>query len=80
MTLDTRISPADGGPHIRTVNSSPPTVVVDFGANPDVHADAVDETLIVVDEARDEQREYPLPARARRTFMRNGVLTIEVDE
>ncbi len=57
-----------------------PVLVVDFGPDSsDLTTDIVDDTLIVVDESTDEQHEYSLPGEHRRTFMQNGVLTIEVE-
>ena len=56
------------------------TIVVDFGpSHTELDTDIVDDTLIVIDEA-DEQYELDIPAGEASTFMRNGVLTIEVEE
>ncbi len=68
-------------PMVRTFEDAEPAMVVlDFGPGTDaLSTDVVDGTLIVVDESSGEQHEYSLPAEHRRTFMQNGVLTIEVD-
>lgn len=60
------------------------TIVVDFGpATDNVHTDIVDDTLMMVWERADRSEdalELELPAGQARTFMKNGVLTIEVRE
>ena len=72
---------ADEEPFIRTVEEAdPPMFVIDLGEHADhVKTDVIGETLIVVNEASDSQFEYQLPGAHRRTFMQNGVLTIEVE-
>lgn len=69
------------GPHVRTVeDSTEHTLVIDFGVDADdVHCDVVEDTLIVVNEPNGEQYEFELPGEHRRTFMQNGILTVEVD-
>ena len=59
-------------------------LAVDFGAaNADAAVDVVDGTLLIV--LDDEQHEFDLPANATvdhadaHTFIRNGVLTIEME-
>jgi hypothetical protein len=57
-------------------------LAVDFGtASTDAAVDLVDGTVIVVD-ADDEQYEFDLPdgATDAHTFIRNGVLTIELED
>lgn len=57
------------------------TYVIDFGTkSPDLQVDVVDDTLIVIDDAADDHYELSLPAGEARTFMQNGVLTLEVKE
>lgn len=75
-------SPAGGEPHVRTIEETDPaTLVMDLGERADhITTDVVGDTLIVVNEETDNQFEYPLPGTHRRTFMQNGVLTIEVEE
>ena len=75
-------APADGKPFMRTVEETdPPMLVMDLGEHADhVKTDVIGETLIVVNEATDTQFEYQLPSALRRTFMQNGVLTIEIEE
>ena len=55
-------------------------VAVDFGpAGADGSVDVVDDTVIVV--TGNEQRELEVPAGTEaRAFMKNGVLTIELEE
>ncbi|ELZ09760.1 Hsp20/alpha crystallin family protein [Natrinema thermotolerans] len=56
-------------------------MAVDFGTDVgDVSVDVVDDTAIVV--LADDQYEIELPAAAgdAHTFMKNGVLTIELEE
>lgn len=80
MESDSRIRQGSDPMVRRFEEAEPPMVVLDFGPETDaLSADVVDDTLIVVDEASGEQHEYSLPAEHRRTFMRNGVLTIEVE-
>lgn len=68
-------------PRVRTVEDETTTMIVmdfgDYGEN--LQSDVVDETLIVVDDTSGEQFEFPLPGEHRRTFMQNGILTVEVD-
>ncbi|WP_293027766.1 Hsp20/alpha crystallin family protein [Natronococcus sp.] len=55
-------------------------LAVDFGtASPDAAADIADGTVIVVD--GDDQYEFELPdgAADAHTFIRNGVLTVELE-
>ena len=54
-------------------------VAIDFGAGAEASVDVVGDTVIVV--FGDEQREFDLPSDAAdaHTFMRNGVLTIEME-
>lgn len=55
------------------------TVVLaaDIGAGSEATVDVVDGTVIVV--ADDDQYEFEAPAGDARAFIRNGVLTVEVD-
>lgn len=72
---------ADRKPLARTIeDAEPPTIVFDLGAGSDIRTDVVDGTLIVVDESSGEQVEGTLPGAPRRTFMQNGVLTIELEK
>ncbi|WP_226010022.1 DUF7127 family protein [Halomicrobium salinisoli] len=50
----------------------------DVGAGPEPSVDVVDRTAIVV--AGDEQYEFEVPADDAEVFIRNGVLTVEVNE
>lgn len=52
-------------------------VVADLGAGRDGDVDVVDGTAIVV--VGDDQYELDLPAGEARAFIKNGVVTIEVD-
>jgi|AntRauTorcE11898_2_1112593.scaffolds.fasta_scaffold110624_2 hypothetical protein len=55
------------------------TVVADFGPVTDsATVDVVGDTAIVM--ADDEQTDIELPEPAERAFMRNGVLTIELED
>lgn len=54
--------------------------VVDFGAtHAELEIDVVDDTAIVVTPDED-QFEFDLPGSDASTFMKNGILTIEVHE
>lgn len=59
-------------------------LVVDLGPmGSDVHVDVVGDTVIIVDESAPgdgSTLELPLPSGEATTFIRNGVLTIEVKE
>lgn len=81
MVLDKRSSVDDEDPLVRQVDTDGINrYVIDFGAAADgVSADVVDETVIVV-MSDDEQYEFNVPSTEARTFMKNGVLTIEIDE
>lgn len=75
-------SPTDPAePLIRRVETGDhDRVVIDLGAGADgVSTDVVDDTVIVVG-SDDEQYEFDLPSAEARTFIKNGVLTIEVSE
>lgn len=48
----------------------------DLGVVGDATADVVDDTVVVV--AGDEQYDFELPDGEARAFIRNGVLTVEV--
>ncbi len=54
-------------------------VAVDFGAGTEAAVDLIDDTVIVV--VDDDQYEFELPADAddAHTFMKNGVLTVEME-
>lgn len=54
-------------------------IAVDFGVGNDASVDLVDGTVIVVD--GDDQYEFDLPVDASdaHTFIRNGVLTVELE-
>jgi len=52
-------------------------IVADFGPGTNTSVDVVDDTVIVV--AGDEQHELAVEGDAR-AFLKNGVVTIEVDE
>ena len=54
-------------------------LAVDFGTDTEASVDLVDETVIVV--ADDQQYEFELPDGAddAHTFMKNGVLTVELE-
>ncbi|WIV68164.1 Hsp20/alpha crystallin family protein [Natrialbaceae archaeon AArc-T1-2] len=71
----------DDGQMARQYDYGDETIVaVDFGAvEADAAVDVVDDTVIVVFE--DDQRELELPADVgdAQAFMKNGVLTIEVE-
>ncbi len=68
-------------PVVRRLHDEDRTIfVVDFGPARDLHADIVGDTVMIVDDGSDEQIEFDLPAGEASTFMRNGVLTIEVRE
>lgn len=57
------------------------TFVVDFGPQAtDLEVDVVDGTMIVFAPGRDDQVDVELPPGEARTFIKNGVLTIEVEE
>jgi len=64
---------------VRTVqNDEERAVVADLGpAAGDAIVDVVDETAIVVTD--EEEYDVELPAPAERAFIRNGVLTIELE-
>lgn len=68
----------------RVENEDGATIVVDLGAAAqNVHTDIVDDTLLIVRERADgfeEPYELSLPEGKARTFIKNGVLTIEVRE
>lgn len=53
-------------------------LAVDFGAGADGTVEVVDDTAIVV--VGDEQHDLDVPAGVVRASIRNGVLTIEVEE
>lgn len=58
-----------------------PTIVADLGDGDDaITVDVTGDTLILVNESSGEQQEVTLPEGEARTFMQNGVLTIEVEE
>ncbi len=71
----------DAEPLVRHVESGDQDrVVIDFGAGSDsLRADVVDGTVIVVG-PDEEQLEFDVPTANASTFIRNGVLTIEVNE
>ena len=75
------MSGADSGPLIRHIETDDPErIVIDFGASEEgVSTDVVDNTIIIIG-SDDQQLEFELPAKNARTFMQNGVLTIEVEE
>lgn len=52
-------------------------VVADLGVGHEGAVDVVDGTAIVV--LKDDQYELDLPAGEARAFMKNGVVTVEVD-
>lgn len=78
MTLDQLAR--DSGQMVRQYEYDDETVLaIDFGGV-DASVDVVDGTVIVV--ADDEQYEFELPEHATdaHTFIKNGVLTIEMEE
>ncbi|OVE84160.1 DUF7127 family protein [Natronolimnobius baerhuensis] len=80
MTLEQFTS--DGGQVARRYEYDDATVLaVDFGTEAvDASADVADGTVIVI--ADDEQYEFDLPdgASDAHTFIKNGVLTIELED
>ncbi|MDZ7730177.1 MAG: Hsp20/alpha crystallin family protein [Natrialbaceae archaeon] len=55
-------------------------LAVDFGSAVDGSIDIVDETVIVVLEDDQYELELPAPSAGAEAFMKNGVLTIELEE
>lgn len=81
MAHHSRSREADSPPIRVFEETTPPTVVIDLGPASDHLAfDVVGDSVIIVDESTGEQFEYSLPGEHRRTFMQNGILTIEVEE
>ncbi|OAQ54021.1 hypothetical protein HTG_00405 [Natrinema mahii] len=80
MTLD-QFTREEGQVARRYEYDDATVMAVDFGTGvEDVSVDVVDDTVIVV--LADDQYEVELPATAEdaHTFMKNGVLTIELEE
>lgn len=84
MMPNSTTSPAAGDLPVRHTehDDGSTTIVVDFGAHgDDIHVDIVDDTLLAVHErpaGADESFELELPSGGASTFIKNGVLTIEV--
>ncbi|PCR89772.1 DUF7127 family protein [Natrinema ejinorense] len=80
MTLD-QFTPEEGQVARRYEYDDSTVMAVDFGTDAaDASVDLVDDTVIVV--LADDQHEIDLPANTENahTFMKNGVLTIELEE
>jgi hypothetical protein len=74
----TAIQQLDGDAHLRRYEDGEKAVAVaDFGPGRDATVDVVDGTAIVI--VDDEQYDVDVAAGAE-VFMRNGVLTIEVEQ
>ncbi|WP_225334418.1 DUF7127 family protein [Halomicrobium urmianum] len=69
-----------GDAPLRKLEYDDGTVVfaADVGAGPDASVDVVGRTVIVV--ADGEQYEFEVPAEDAEVLIRNGVLTVEVNE
>ncbi|RQG95856.1 DUF7127 family protein [Natrarchaeobius chitinivorans] len=78
MKLD-RFTTETDGPVRRYEYDDSSMLAVDFGPRHDASVDLVDGTVIVVD--GDDQYELELPQGAgdAHTFIKNGVLTVEVE-
>ena len=83
--FDTSSTPAGETLPVRRLDNADgsQTIVVDLGhgLDADIHTDVVDQTLLVVWDRPDQPEqsvELELPAGEARTFMKNGVLTIDV--
>ena len=75
------MSGTDSEPLIRRIETTDPErIVIDFGASEEgVSTDVVDNTIIIIG-PDNQQLEFELPDTNARTFMQNGVLTIEIEE
>ncbi len=72
----------ENGQVARTYEYDDETVVaVDFGATEtDTAVDLLDDTVIVVVDGEQYEFELPVDADDAHTFMKNGVLTIEMED
>lgn len=81
MMSTTWLDGVDSVAHVRHIEEdNQEMIVLDFGpGNSDITCDVLDDTIIIID-GSGEQYELAMPWSVSRTFMKNGVLTIEVKE
>ena len=80
MMSHSQLDGIDSVAHVRPVDEGDRyAIVFDFGPGRDnITCDVLDDVIIIVD-GDGEQYELPIPGSTARTFMKNGILTIEVD-